>query len=194
MEKVKKENRKTRYTKMVIRDSLIELMKQRPITDITIKEICALADLSRPTFYAYYRDQYDLLQSIEEETFAYFANVVFANNAKKLSKLEIALLIEDALQHIENDSNSVKVLLSENGNIGFQRKIFSRFISHFQHMIKYHSEKTSDEEKIECCSVFMVHGVIGLVHHWLKGNMKIPRNKLAMMLVELITVAGELCQ
>jgi hypothetical protein len=85
------------------------------------------------------------------------------------------------------------VLLSENGNIGFQRKIFSRFISHYQRMIKHHSEKTSDEEAIECCSVFMVHGSIALVHHWVKGNMKIPRNKLAKMLVELITVAGELC-
>ncbi|MDR2632126.1 MAG: TetR family transcriptional regulator [Treponema sp.] len=29
--------------------------------DITIKEICDLADVSRPTFYTHYRDQYDLL-------------------------------------------------------------------------------------------------------------------------------------
>jgi AcrR family transcriptional regulator len=175
---------------MVIRDSLSELMKQRPITDITIKEICALADISRPTFYAHYRDQYDMLKSIEDETFAYFETVVFANNTKELSKREIARLIEDVLQYIENDSNSVKVLLSENGDIGFQRKIFSRFIAHFQHMMKNYSEKTSDEGKIECRSVFMVHGTIALVHHWVKSNMGIPKNELARMLVELIGVTG----
>jgi AcrR family transcriptional regulator len=188
-----KESRKTRYTRMVIRDSLIELMKQRPITDISIKEICALADVSRPTFYAHYRDQYDVLKNIEDEIFAYFENVVFvisANSEKKISKRRITLLIETVLQYIENDSNSVKVLLSENGDIGFQRKFFHRFITHLQHVIKHYSEKTSDEKIIECYSVFVVHGIIALVHHWVKSGMNIPKNELAKMLVELIDVTG----
>jgi AcrR family transcriptional regulator len=194
MEKaLKKESRKTRYTRMVIRDSLIELMKQRPITNISIKEICALADVSRPTFYAHYRDQYDVLKSIEDETFAYFENVVFvidATSTKKISKRGLTLLIEAVLQYIENDSNSVKVLLSENGDIGFQRKFFHRFITHLQYVMKRYSEKTSDERIIEYYSVFTVHGVIALVQHWLKSNMNIPKDELVKMLVELIGVTG----
>jgi AcrR family transcriptional regulator len=181
-----KEGRKTRYTKMVIRDSLRELMKQRPITNITVKEICALADLSRPTFYAHYRDQYDLLQSIEDETFAYFENVIFAVKAKKLSKREVALQIEDILAYIEADGNSVKVLLSENGNIGFQRKFFRRFITHLQHAMKRYSEKTSDERIIECYSIFAVHGIIALVQHWMKNNTDIPKDELVKVLLELL--------
>jgi AcrR family transcriptional regulator len=165
-------------------------MKQRPITSITIKEICALADVSRPTFYAYYRDQYDMLKSVEGEIFDYFENIVFTNKAKKLSKREIVLLIEGVLQYIENDSNSVKVLLSENGDIDFQRKFFRRFIEYSQHVMKHYSEKISDEGKIEYHSVFMVHGIIALVHHWMKNNMNIPRNELARMLVELIDTTG----
>jgi hypothetical protein len=57
--------------------------------------------------------------------------------------------------------------------------------------MKHFSEKTSDEGKIEYYSVFMVHGVIALVHHWVKSNMKIPKNELALMLVELISVTGK---
>jgi AcrR family transcriptional regulator len=191
MEKApKKESRKTRYTRMVIRDSLIELMKHRPVTDITIKEICALADVSRPTFYAHYQDQYALLQSIEDETFAYFENVVFVIGSKKISKREIALFIEDVLQYIENDSNSIKVLLSENGDTGFQRKFFCRFIMHLQRVMKHYSEKTSDERIIEYYSVFTVHGIIALVQHWLKSNMNIPKDELVKILVELIGITG----
>jgi AcrR family transcriptional regulator len=185
-----KESRKTRYTRTVIRDSLIELMKQRPVTNISIKEICALADVSRPTFYAHYRDQHDVLKSIEDETFAYFENIVFANNTKKLSKRDIALFIEDVLQYIDNNSNSVKVLLSENGNIDFQREFFRRFIAQLQCVMKKHSEKTFNEKTIECYSVFTVHGIIALVHHWLKNNMNIPKDELARMLAELIGVTG----
>jgi AcrR family transcriptional regulator len=187
MEKTpKKESRKTRYTRMVIRDSLIELMKQRPITNISIKEICALADVSRPTFYAYYKDQYDLLQNIENETSVYFENVIFANGTKKLSKREIALKFEEVFQYIEKNSNSVQVLLSENGDIGFQRKVFRRFITYLQQVLKCYSEKTDDEGKIEYYSVFMVHGIIALVHHWLKSGMNISKDELPKVIVELI--------
>ncbi|HCA30580.1 MAG TPA: TetR/AcrR family transcriptional regulator, partial [Ruminococcaceae bacterium] len=63
-----KESRKTRYTRMVLQDSLLELMKNKPISKITIKELCETADINRTTFYAHYRDQYDLLRTIEGET------------------------------------------------------------------------------------------------------------------------------
>jgi AcrR family transcriptional regulator len=53
-----KTNRKIRYTRMVLRESLMELMKTKAISDISIKEICAAADISRSTFYAHYKDQY----------------------------------------------------------------------------------------------------------------------------------------
>jgi AcrR family transcriptional regulator len=191
MEKIPlKESRKTRYTRMVIRNSLIELMKERPITGITIKEICDLADVSRPTFYAHYRDQYDLLQGIEDEIADYFENVVFANKIKKMGKREITLILVTVLQYIENNSNSVQVLLSENGDIGFQRKFFHRYVAYMQYVMKNHYEKISDEEKNEYYSIYTVHGVIALVHHWLKTGMNVPKAELAKMLVELMGVGN----
>ena len=190
MEKIEKaavkESRKTRYTRMVIRESLIELMRQRPITNITIKEICALADVSRPTFYTHYRDQCDLLRSMEDETAAYFENGLFSQKTKKLGKREITLMIENVLRYIEDNSNSIQVILGENGDIGFQRRIFRRFVAYLQFVLKTHSEKVIDEEKNECYCIYTVNGIIALVHHWVKSGMKIPRQELAKMIVELM--------
>jgi AcrR family transcriptional regulator len=181
-----KENRKTRYTRMVIRDNLIELMNRRSITDITIKEICALADVSRPTFYAHYQNKYDLLQSLEDETAAYLESNFFSQKIKKQGKREITLMIENVLQYIENNGNFVQVILGENGDIGFQRKIVRQFVTHLQYMMKNYSEKSSDEEKNEYYSIYTVSGFIALVHHWLKNDMKIPKYECAKMLVELM--------
>ena len=61
-----KQNRKTQYTQMVLKDSLMELMREKPVFKITIKEICENADINRTTFYAYYADQYELLKSVED--------------------------------------------------------------------------------------------------------------------------------
>jgi AcrR family transcriptional regulator len=59
---------RVQVSRKVLQDSLLALMKEKSILRISIKEICEFAGLSRATFYAYYKDQYDLLQAIEEQT------------------------------------------------------------------------------------------------------------------------------
>jgi len=177
-----KENRKIRYTKMVLRDSLTELMKTKSILSITIKDICELADISRSTFYAHYKDQYDLLRQIEEETLAYFEDML--NDYKDIkSKKEIVRMVEEMLTYIANNGNSIQVLLSENGDINFQKKMFQHFTNHKQ-LTKYFSDKEQDNKTKTFYSVFLVHGSIGLVQHWLKYDPSMPVQKLVKILLK----------
>lgn len=60
-------DRRKKYTRMVLKESLIQLLKEKQISSITVKEICDLADINRSTFYAHYSDQFDLLDKTEEE-------------------------------------------------------------------------------------------------------------------------------
>ena len=176
----KKENRKIRITKMVFQDSLIELLKTKPILNITVKDICELADMSRSTFYAHYKDQYDLLRQIEKDTLDYFEGML-NQYQNSVNKKEISQMLEEMLAYIATNSNSIQVLLSENGDIDFQKKIFQHFTNNRQ-VIKYFSEKHKDNEIYY--SVFLVHGAIGLVQHWLKNNASIPAQQLAKMLIK----------
>ena len=63
----KKIDRRVRYTKMVLKNSLTELLAEKPVEKITVKEICETADINRGTFYSHYSDQYDLYNSIVDE-------------------------------------------------------------------------------------------------------------------------------
>ncbi|MDR2718962.1 MAG: TetR/AcrR family transcriptional regulator, partial [Treponema sp.] len=56
-----REDHRVRYTRKILKDNLISLMKERPVADIGIKEICARAEVSRSTFYVYYENVYHLL-------------------------------------------------------------------------------------------------------------------------------------
>lgn len=60
-------DRRIRYTKQTIKDSLFELMKETPVERITVKELCAAADINRATFYAHYDTLTALLEEIEVE-------------------------------------------------------------------------------------------------------------------------------
>ena len=61
-----KNNRRTIITKKILKDSLLELMQTKPISKITIKEICDLSNMSRSTFYLHYQDQSALLEDTEK--------------------------------------------------------------------------------------------------------------------------------
>lgn len=59
------EDRRVRKTKKAIQDVFCELTKEKKLNEITIKELCAKADINKSTFYLHYRDIYDLAASIQ---------------------------------------------------------------------------------------------------------------------------------
>ena len=65
----KRDDRRTQYSKRVIREALFELMQEKPLNKITVKELCERADVNRSTFYAYYTDIYDLDRKLIKEFF-----------------------------------------------------------------------------------------------------------------------------
>lgn len=95
-------DRRKKYTRMVLKESLMELLKNKPISNITIKEICEEADINRSTFYSHYSSQYDLLNAIEEE---FIEDMVSTLNQYNFSKEEEALkMTEKILEYIAKKS------------------------------------------------------------------------------------------
>lgn len=62
-----KDDRRSRYSRMVIREALFSLLDKKPLNKISVTEICQLADVNRSTFYKYYTDVFDLNDKILEE-------------------------------------------------------------------------------------------------------------------------------
>ncbi len=57
-------DRRTKYTRNAIRDALMELLKTKPYSKISVTEICRLAEINRGTFYIHYYDVDDVLDDI----------------------------------------------------------------------------------------------------------------------------------
>lgn len=64
---MEKMDSRVRYTKMVLKQALLEILQTKPIGKVTIKEICEEANLNRGTFYLHYNEPNDLLREIENE-------------------------------------------------------------------------------------------------------------------------------
>lgn len=157
---------------MVLKESLMDLLKNKPISNITIKEVCELADINRSTFYSHFSSQYDLLNAIEEE---FIEDMVSTLNQYNFSKEEEALkMTEKILEYIALKSDVCQTLLSENSDIHFQKKgmaITQEFI--FKNWI---SDTHFDRETFEYINIFVVSGSIYVIKNWLENGMdKTPR-------------------
>ena len=56
-----KDDVRVRRTKKSLRLGLMELLKEEPFEKISVKDICERTMINRMTFYAHYKDKYDLL-------------------------------------------------------------------------------------------------------------------------------------
>ncbi len=122
------ESRRVKMTKTILRDSLIELMKDKSIHIITVKEICENADINRSTFYRHYDSQYELYRDIIDNITGDF-NDIFENT--KREGLEVAQLLTRLFEYIESNREVFLVVLSDKGNINVGEayfKIIERFV------------------------------------------------------------------
>jgi AcrR family transcriptional regulator len=177
------DNRGTRKTKNAIRNSLIALMGQKPITQITVTEICEKADIHRTTFYAHYDDHYDLLKQMEKEAMTNFDRLLDENKlATNCTSREIAAMMEEPLRYIADNNDSLQALLSKNGDIYFQEKFIRRLIMHLHQIRKKGTGEVTDDKKNIYYSVFLVHGAIAILQLWIKNKMDIPVSEIAKIL------------
>ncbi len=64
---MQKPDARKRYTRQMIQKAFLSLLQKKPVNRITVKELCELAQLNRATFYAHYKDCFDLMESIEND-------------------------------------------------------------------------------------------------------------------------------
>ncbi|KHF41650.1 TetR family transcriptional regulator [Halalkalibacter okhensis] len=176
-------DRRIKYTQMVLKESFMKLLKQKPLTNITIKELCELADINRSTFYSHYKDLYDLLYQIEDGIIEDMNQTLSSYNYTKNE--EAIQMTEKLLEYIVKNSESCQTLFSEHGNPTFQKKVM--MLAH-QHLLKsLIQDKHFIPVNIEYLSLFIANGSIHLVQHWLKNGLKESPKEMAELMINLAT-------
>ncbi|MCI8417079.1 MAG: TetR/AcrR family transcriptional regulator [Lachnospiraceae bacterium] len=63
-EKTRKEDRRIRYTKQVIKETFLKMLEKNSFAKITVTELCRMAEINRGTFYLHYYDINDVLDDV----------------------------------------------------------------------------------------------------------------------------------
>ncbi len=177
-----KDDRRIKYTKMVLKQSLVKLLQEKPISKISIKEICEAADINRSTFYAHYTTQYDLLRQVVDETLQDI-NTYLDNFNFKTYEPESFQIMNRIFEYIVENAELCKVLLGENGDISLQKEIM--MIVQRQGMKEWKGKKALDTDTVEYMYLFGVNASIGIVQKWLQDGLKQSAREMADLVLKL---------
>lgn len=157
-------DKRVRYTKMFLKESLIRLMQEKPISRITVKELCAGAEINRATFYAHYRDQYDLLEQTEQELNDEVRRCIEAlvENPDESRLQQVTL---EVLRLIEANRACVQVLWGQNGDMKFQESMTQLFRDQFISLLPAGSQGSPLER--EYTYLYTINGCIGVIRRWI---------------------------
>ena len=158
-------DRRVKYTKTMLTNALVQLMKQQHISTISVKSLCDLADINRSTFYAHYNDQYDLLHQVKEEVMnnvRQHLGKVFPENFD--DKVPVFVLTH-IFEYAKENSELFQVLLGENSDYLFQKDIIE-----LSQIVSSQNNKTLDARTKEYLKEFRTAGCISVVQKWLKDG------------------------
>ncbi len=179
-----RESRKTLYTKRTLEDGLIELMKAKPFDKITVTELCAHCDINRSTFYMHYEDVYALLCSIEEDVLEWERQVISDLSGRWVEGRESTLRsMERLFSYFVENSKYLQVLMSERGDIYFQKRFFEaayRMCDLSAMRGKQRGPLAEDPRFI-----FVVNGGVGLMQYWLKNGLKESPRAIAELVYDM---------
>ncbi len=164
-----KSDARTRYTQMVIRNAFYSLIQEKALDQITVTEICSIAEINRSTFYKHYLDVYDLSDKIEGELIE-----------KLVSEIDYA----DEVSHIKIIHDVLEVI-SENRTF-FSKTSFSSTSNSFTQKLASACFDKLDIREDSLSFSIMSGGISGAISYWLASGMKESVDQMTQILIQYV--------
>ena len=125
----KKPDRRIRRTKAQLRHGLAQLMAEKSVNEVTVKELVDLVDINRSTFYLHYTDIYNMLESVENELFEEILHTIRTHPVSPFNENSFPF-IEDIFAILFENREICAALLGPHGDIAFLHRI-EEMLSHY---------------------------------------------------------------
>ena len=187
-EEMKKEDRRVRRTKKILTQALTELLQQKQVNEITVRELTDLADMNRGTFYLYYKDIYDMLEKIQDEMFEKL-NAIFAVREGEEVTEQTKPILLDLFRFIEENQEMCRVLLSPNGDMSFLHRLNGVMREKCLRFFRA-AEAESWDGDFDYHYNFLMFGMAGLIRAWVNRGCAESPAQMAELTDHMIRQGG----
>lgn len=171
-------------TKERIITAMIDLLKVKSFDQVTVKDICEKATISRSGFYLHYIDKYDLVEKYQLEFMTYVNQLIEESSKENLSMEETMIQL---LYYFKEEGQLLGLLISNKGSVEiqdqmkrvFQQNALKNVIPHINLSLK------NDVEK-HYLVTFFSNAMFGIFQEWIHSGQKEKPEELVQILTKFI--------
>ena len=173
-------------TKQRITEAMVRLLKEKNFEQITVKNICDYAEVSRSGFYLHYLDKYDLVEQHQLELMAHANTLVqHADSQNPIKKTDLMLHM---LNYLNNEGEIIALLISDHGSIEIQQQVKQVLKQNALENIVDHMtiQLDSDREK-DYLVTFLSNALFGVLQEWIKNGQQESPEELVEILNKIVS-------
>lgn len=176
---------RVRVTQMLLRKAFLELLSRKPIQSISIRELCEEAGINRGTFYAHYKDLYDLREQLEAELLADFAKALEPLLGEKPDRIALPDITAGIFRCLRDNSDLCSATLGKYGDRDFLARLINlgRDFCIQSYSTYFHGATLRE---IELFYTFVSAGCLALLQDWIDRGMTEPSEKIAAAAEEIM--------
>ena len=159
-----KKNRKIEYTNRVLTQALTDLVKEKPLSAITVKEVVERADINRSTFYVHFETLDDLVQYVEHQAAEAVINYIEKaeeNNGRTED------MLDGLFTFVENNKDVLFWLIDDNVTGHAMHYLYTYCKDKY---IKLWADDSLSEEDYECIMTYLFGGGMNLLKSWYRSG------------------------
>ena len=175
-----KNDPRVRYTRSIIQTAFLDLLRQKPVEKITVREICDKAEINRSTFYKHYQDCYDLLDKIKEDVLRQFDKMLAGMKEQGVKATMTAIL------HMLKDNAALfRVFRRQGGERSFINQLAGRCFEYMDMQISVSPALGWGDAQKGMVYSYLTGGAAAIIEYWLQTGCAEPPEQIADMTLEL---------
>ncbi len=154
-------DRRYRKTEKALYGAMMELLKTKQIGDISVVELCDLADINKSTFYLHYRDIYDYYDALILELADKYINIAVEYSYEDF----LSNFTEVFMKYVEftRDSDLAKLML---GQSNYERLLSVVPDKVSEIMISKSKLEGKEAMLLRCKVFFIMSGIVGVTNKY----------------------------
>lgn len=188
--KISKTDLRVRRTKKMIINAFIRLVEKKGFEQVTIQDIADEAMINRTTFYAHFKDKYELYEKLFDSAIETFTSILsteelLSGNRIELKKIEI--LMTNIYVNIQKNRGFYLTIMDGAAIEILRQKLAAILEEQYAHIFQRLKITENDiEVPIDFIIEYMTSIFIGTLHWWLTSDSSMTPNQLAKLVIKLV--------
>jgi len=161
-------DRRAQKTQNALQNGLAELLAQKDLSKITVRELTDHIDVHRATLYAHYQDIYDLYTQMENTVIDELNAILVGQEYGDMHRLVVNYV---------HDNKKISQLLL-NKNLGFYDRLSEFLEAKCTEFILLETGLTEIPGEFLYFAVYHVQGWLGIIRQWAKQDFVYPKERL----------------